>query len=92
MSFCRIHSIGNSKVISLPEHLLAQIGADTGDYLNISVEGEKIILARDTRNRLSLEECWKALRQICFKPKKIVSGWICRLSAKNCSESLVLTF
>jgi len=42
MSLRRIYRIGNSKVISLPEHLLAQIGADTGDYLHISIEGEKI--------------------------------------------------
>lgn len=70
MSFCRIHSIGNSKVISLPEHLLAQIGADTGDYLNISVEGEKIILARDTRNRLSLEEMLEGITPDMFQTEE----------------------
>ena len=70
MSFCRIHSIGNSKVISLPEHLLAQIGADTADYLNISVEGEKIILARDTRNCLSLEEMLEGITPEMFQTEE----------------------
>jgi len=48
----RIFLQGNSLVITLPAHILAEVGAEQGDYLALDVVGQKwIVLTLVNKNK-----------------------------------------